>query len=107
MDIRGQEDLDTIRLYIHPSLYCEVRVFDVGDRNSFAEVVRNAYYWKVAKVLVGCEGEAGRQVQWSEAQTWARSHCAPYFEVSTMRQTYSEVIFREAARLALHSKSRH
>jgi len=90
---------------------CCMLVFDVTQQRSFSQVGE----WRdslrafpkegedIPFVLVGnkADKEWGREVQWSEAQTWARSHNMPYIEVSARQGTNVQVVFEEAARIAL------
>ena len=93
-------------------------VFDVTDHNSFSSMDgwRTFFLANQKKgrgdipfVLVGnkADREAEREVQWSEAQTWARSHHMPYFEVSALQGTNVEAAFEEVVRLALRNKRLH
>lgn len=53
-------------------------------------------------VLVGnkVDREMQREVSWSQAQTWARSHNMPYFEVSEWHGSNVQTVLGEIAHLA-------
>jgi len=109
-DTAGQERFKTIGAAILRHADCCLLVYDVTSRGSF-ELVRgwrdkvraSEHRGALPFVVAGnkAEGEAEREVGWSEAQTWARSNGDPLFETSAKDYSNVKEVFEQAARLAV------
>lgn len=115
-DTSGWESpIPNVRTYVSHEDCC-VLVFAITSSDSFRKIDKwmNICLEEQRKrkedcpfVLVGnqADRERDREVSWSQAQTWARSHNMPYFEVSARDGTNVQTLLGEIALLA-HEKAK-